>query len=64
MVLDIRDNGVGATVGRNGGRGLSHMRTRAEDIGGTVTISNGSGTCIRLMLPLPLKYPAGGMVNL
>ncbi len=63
MHLLIRDNGVGVSNVASGGRGLSNMRTRAEDIGGAVTVLNGKGTSIKLQLPLPLKYPAGGMVN-
>ena len=63
VFLTVRDNGVGVNGSRGGGRGLSHMKTRAEDIGGAVTVTNQHGTVIRFELPLPLKYPAGGMVT-
>ncbi len=55
--LSIRDNGVGMQENGNGGRGLSNMKTRARDIGGTVTVANDQGTRVSLELPLPLKYP-------
>jgi signal transduction histidine kinase len=61
--LIIRDNGVGVKAEISGGRGLSHMKTRAKDIGGIVTLSNEQGTTVRLDLPLPLKYPERGMAN-
>ncbi len=61
--LAVRDDGVGAAGKSSGGRGLSHMKRRAEDIGGTVTLSNRDGTMVQFELPLPLKYPGSGMVN-
>ncbi|HUJ16681.1 MAG TPA: ATP-binding protein [Nitrospirota bacterium] len=61
VLLTIRDNGIGVNDGQSGGRGLSHMKTRAVDIGGTVAISNERGTAVRFMLPFPLRYPAEGM---
>jgi PAS domain S-box-containing protein len=62
--LAVKDNGIGCNGTEGNGRGLANMRTRAEDIGGTVSLSNHDGTIISLLLPLPLKYPAGGMENL
>jgi PAS domain S-box-containing protein len=62
--LVIADNGVGVNGTTGNGRGLANMKMRAEDIGGTVTLTNHSGTRVSLYLPLPLKYPAGGMENL
>jgi PAS domain S-box-containing protein len=59
--LVIEDDGVGLNGGRTGGRGLSNMKTRAEEIGGNVTVIADRGTRIRVELPLPLKYPAQGM---
>ncbi len=59
--LAIEDNGTGARTQRSGGRGLSNMKTRAGEIGGTVTILNEHGTRVHFELPLPLKYPAEGM---
>ena len=63
VFLAVEDNGVGVQGGRIGGRGLSHMKTRAGDIGGTVTIMADRGTTVSLELPLPLKYPAEGMAK-
>ncbi len=61
--LVVKDNGVGANGREPGGRGLANMKTRAEDIGGSVTIMTDRGTTVHMHLPLPLKYPAGGMEN-
>jgi PAS domain S-box-containing protein len=63
VFLAIEDNGIGVRDGRIGGRGLSHMKTRAGDIGGTVTIMADQGTTVSLEIPLPLKYPAEGMAK-
>ena len=63
VFLAIEDNGVGVQGGRIGGRGLSNMKTRAGDIGGTVTVLAEQGTRVSFELPLPLKYPAEGMVK-
>jgi PAS domain S-box-containing protein len=59
--LVIADNGVGSAGGTGSGRGLSNMKTRAGEIGGTLTVFAGQGTKVNLELPLPLKYPAEGM---
>lgn len=59
--LTVRDNGVGLEGETSGGRGLSHMKMRARDIGGSVTVFNGQGATVHLEIPVPLKYPAGGM---
>ena len=61
--LVIEDDGVGIGAGRAGGRGLSHMKTRAAEIGGSVNIVSDRGTTMKLELPLPLKYPIEGMVK-
>ncbi len=62
VFLVIEDNGVGVKGGRIGGRGLSNMKTRAGDIGGTIIVVADRGTRVSFELPLPLKYPAEGMV--
>jgi PAS domain S-box-containing protein len=61
--LVVEDDGIGLQNGRIGGRGLSHMKTRAEEIGGTASIVADHGTRVSFELPLPLKYPAEGMVK-
>lgn len=63
VFLVIEDNGVGVKGGRIGGRGLSNMKTRAGDIGGTIIVAADQGTRVSFELFLPLKYPAEGMVK-
>lgn len=59
FVLAISDNGHGfdeAPASTNGGNGLTNMRARVADCGGQLTIEsqNGSGTTIRLRVPLAI----------
>ncbi|HTP03614.1 MAG TPA: PAS domain S-box protein [Nitrospirota bacterium] len=60
LLLLIEDDGVGLGEVRHG-RGLSNMRTRAEELGGSVTILSNSGTQVRVELPLPVKYHDQGI---
>jgi len=60
LLLLIEDDGVGLGEVRHG-RGLSNMRTRAEELGGSVTILSSSGTQVRVELPLPVKYHDQGI---
>ncbi len=57
LILTLSDDGVGfATDERaSAGRGLSHLRRRAQMIGGRIDIMSapGSGTTIRLYVPPP-----------
>lgn len=53
--LSIADNGKGFESGkRNGGNGLKNMKSRAEELNGTLTIntSPGNGTVVHLELPI------------
>ena len=54
LVIDVRDDGVGIpdTVTRSG---LNNMQVRAEQVGGTCTITpaDGGGTRVRWTAPLP-----------
>ena len=53
--LEVRDNGIGAAgVGEDSsGRGLTNMRSRAGQMGGSVRVHGGSGgTCVTLQVPL------------
>ncbi len=57
--LDVIDNGGGfdqASVLESGGMGLSNMRERAEELGGTFTIESTDhrGTTVRACLPINL----------
>jgi signal transduction histidine kinase len=60
VTLDIRDDGVGFTPGcTNAGHyGLNNMRTRAEELGGTLTLDSrpGAGAGVRVTLPLTPDY--------
>jgi signal transduction histidine kinase len=57
LELRVRDDGGGFDTGRppdgEGHLGLSLMRGRAEDAGGTIELSStpGEGTCVSLRLP-------------
>ncbi len=59
--LSVQDDGCGAGTSRTGGRGLTSMRTRAAELGGRMTMVISPGTCIRVEIPFPLKYPGKGM---
>jgi signal transduction histidine kinase len=54
LILSVRDNGRGwsdaAEIGK--GRGLTNMKVRASEIGGTVEITADKGTCVRVDIPL------------
>jgi signal transduction histidine kinase len=54
--LAVRDNGAGFDVaGPSAGAGLVHIRDRAAEVGGTVTIDSapGSGTAVTVRVPAP-----------
>lgn len=55
--LDIRDDGQGFdhAIHSEKGRGVPNMKTRAAEIGGTVTITSGAGTCVSINIPLPIR---------
>jgi signal transduction histidine kinase len=52
--VQIRDDGVGLPPGRRAGVGLTSMRERTAELGGTYQIESmpGEGTCIHARLPL------------
>lgn len=55
LILAICDDGVGLDEPHllsDKGRGISSMKTRASEIGGTVTITSGRGACVTLDVPL------------
>ena len=53
VVLDIRDNGIGLDGGRVSGRGLPNMKSRAQDMGGSLAVTSDNGTVVHLELPIP-----------
>lgn len=56
MRLDIADNGSGIEAGRTPGHGLANIRSRVEDLGGSVEILSDDGTCVSIRVPLPLGF--------
>jgi signal transduction histidine kinase len=63
LELEVRDDGVGMPETRRAGVGLSSMRERAEELGGTCVVEPGpeGGTRVlaRLPLPNPKEHPKG-----
>jgi signal transduction histidine kinase len=55
LVLEIRDDGHGLALDHHIGVGLTSMRERATELGGSFAISSpaGGGTMVRVTLPLP-----------
>ena len=56
LELAIADNGRGFSGEQGCGRGISHMTARAQQLGGMLTVTSGSGITVRLALPLPIRY--------
>ena len=56
LLLSVKDDGAGLGRGEKKGRGLVSMRTRAEEMGGRVTIASEKGTRVSLEVPLPLRH--------
>jgi signal transduction histidine kinase len=57
LMLHIQDNGRGfnPTQAEGRGQGMSNMRQRAEDVGGSLRLfSDAAGTCVEAMVPLTL----------
>jgi signal transduction histidine kinase len=54
LIVVIRDDGTGLPPGGRAGVGLTSMRERSAELGGTCVIETapGRGTCIRVELPL------------
>lgn len=52
MMLSIHDDGVGLPPDRGAGIGLTSMRERATELGGTLTVAaTPGGTCVRATIP-------------
>lgn len=54
LVVEVSDNGIGIPGDATAGVGLRSMRERAEEIGGSLTVTkrDGGGTVVRAELPL------------
>jgi two-component system, NarL family, sensor histidine kinase UhpB len=53
IVLTLRDNGVGISMGRRLGRGINNMHSRAEAINGRLEIiSSAQGTSVTIFVPI------------
>jgi signal transduction histidine kinase len=62
LALEVTDDGVGMAEGRRAGVGLSSMRERAEELGGTLVVEPGSegGTRVLARLPVPVMEDPEG----
>lgn len=81
LLLEIEDDGIGLAKSKNdavpadehpsdpamSGRGLPNLKTRALNLGGTLSLraagTQRRGTHIFLRVPLPLKYPESGVAQ-
>jgi signal transduction histidine kinase len=59
LTLTVSDDGVGIPTGRTAGVGLFSMRERAEELGGSLEVSTGSGTGTTVYATLPLDHGRG-----
>jgi len=58
LILEVADDGRGLAVDHPIGVGLRSMRERAEELGGTLTVSNPSEGGLRVCAQLPVGEPA------
>jgi signal transduction histidine kinase len=59
LEVEITDDGVGISGNRVAGVGLSSMRERAEELGGTLTVEREPEGGTRVLARLPLPAPKG-----
>jgi signal transduction histidine kinase len=54
LVVEVQDDGRGRARAREGGVGMTSMRERAQEIGGTLRVVDGAaaGTTVRASLPV------------
>jgi signal transduction histidine kinase len=60
LCLEVQDNGRGLPIQRRAGIGLNSMRERAEELGGTLTITSlaTGGTSVLARLPCQVNPSA------
>jgi two-component system NarL family sensor kinase len=58
LVLEVADDGVGMPEDRLAGVGMSSMRERAEELGGTLTVETLPEGGTRVLSRLPLSQRA------
>src|SRR5262249_28598766 len=60
LELTGRDDGFGIAAGQAQGFGPCRMQERVQALGGEFAIEagNGCGTCVRIVIPLPSRYPS------
>jgi two-component system NarL family sensor kinase len=67
LELEVTDDGAGMPEGRRAGVGLSSMRERAEELGGTCDVepvrTGGTRVQARLPLPSPKEHPQGATTS-
>ena len=52
LALEVEDDGRGLTGDPAMGRGMEHIRERAEELGGTATWIGDAGTLLRVRIPM------------
>jgi signal transduction histidine kinase len=58
LVLAVSDDGLGGRSDPGSGRGMHNMKVRAEELGGSLTVSSGAGMTVSLAVPLPVRFAA------
>lgn len=58
LVVEVADDGVGIAPGRTAGVGLSSLRERAAELGGSTTVTSPPGGGTVVAARLPLRSPA------
>jgi signal transduction histidine kinase len=60
ILLAVRDDGQGCDCAQlsSNGRGITNMRSRAAEMGGTATITGDAGTCVSVDIPFLNKSSA------
>lgn len=64
LTLEIKDNGRGMLEMSNDGRGISNMRSRAEEQHGVAEIQNGTPSGVRVFARLPLDAESQHRIEL